>query len=295
MVPTWSSSSQHLRARAEGPQDWKPGARFWIGLRVVLKAGPLPPAALHPALTLLHPALCSRARLGGSSWGVPPVESPGGGTERGDGAFISPPLPDPRHVASSRVTSSVKMADSPRLCSQSPSPPPAFSPLDPRTGTLVSSAASGDCTRFPGTLPRALYGEQVPGRRKIILLHFLNLWLFFFLAACGIFPDQESEYAPHWKAWSQPLDHQGKPGIILVLSFYLLPLWTVPESPDMQIHKRETPGVERRPWRVETPRGCGGLLGNSEDSETTVAWASRRPCCCCLVTQLCLESLCYGR
>ena len=35
-------------------------------------------------------------------------------------------------------------------------------------------------------------------------------------AACGIFPDQGSDLCPlHWQADSQPLHHQGSPGIIL--------------------------------------------------------------------------------
>ena len=35
-------------------------------------------------------------------------------------------------------------------------------------------------------------------------------------AACGIFPDQGSNPCPlHWQADSQPLRHQGSPGLIL--------------------------------------------------------------------------------
>ena len=40
--------------------------------------------------------------------------------------------------------------------------------------------------------------------------------------ACGIFPDQGSNLCPlHWRADSQPLDHQGSPQLVLV---NLLPL-----------------------------------------------------------------------
>ena len=46
-------------------------------------------------------------------------------------------------------------------------------------------------------------------------------------AACGIFPDQDSNPCPlHWQADSQPLCHQGSPRIIflnrLLLFFFLL-------------------------------------------------------------------------
>ena len=67
--------------------------------RVALKAGPPPPAALH--LPSLSSTLLSAPEPDsvGSSWGVPPVESPGGGTEREETELLSlHVLPDPRHV-----------------------------------------------------------------------------------------------------------------------------------------------------------------------------------------------------
>ena len=70
-----------------------------LPMRVALKAGPLPPAALHPpslSSTLLS---APEPDLVGSTWGVPPVESPGGGTEREEMELLSLHfLPDPRHV-----------------------------------------------------------------------------------------------------------------------------------------------------------------------------------------------------
>ena len=39
--------------------------------------------------------------------------------------------------------------------------------------------------------------------------------------ACGIIPDQGSNSRPlHWQEDSQPLDHQGSPGFILVTEFH---------------------------------------------------------------------------
>ena len=42
-------------------------------------------------------------------------------------------------------------------------------------------------------------------------------------AACGIFPDQGSKLCPlHWQADSQPLLHQGSPGIYFYLRFHVV-------------------------------------------------------------------------
>ena len=52
-------------------------------------------------------------------------------------------------------------------------------------------------------------------------------------AACGIFPDQGSNPCPlHWQANSQPLRHQGSPGLVhfwkssvFIFSFFLFPFF----------------------------------------------------------------------
>lgn len=68
MVPTWTSLSI-LELQAEGPQDWKQGARFWIGPAGRAKAGPLPQQlCIHPSLSSTRSLLQSPTR--GSS-GVP--------------------------------------------------------------------------------------------------------------------------------------------------------------------------------------------------------------------------------
>ena len=42
-------------------------------------------------------------------------------------------------------------------------------------------------------------------------------------AACGIFPDQGSNQCPlHWRADSQPLCHQGNPGLIFLMGLAVL-------------------------------------------------------------------------
>ena len=67
-------------------------------VRVELKAGPLPAAAPHPpslSSTLLS---APGPDSGGSSWRVPPVESPGGTEERGDGALSLLFLSDTKRV-----------------------------------------------------------------------------------------------------------------------------------------------------------------------------------------------------
>ena len=90
---------------------------------------------------------------------------------------------------------------------------------------------------------------------------------------------------PSLEAWSQPLDHQGNQSYFWV--HCLLPTWIVTESPNMQIHMREEPRVERRPWRVAI--SPGQLVTRQQlVTRSTSPLASRRPCCCCLVTQSCL-------
>ena len=77
------------------------------------------------------------------------------------------------------------------------SPPPFFIPLDLRTGTVVSSLASGDCT-VPGTLPKSPFINKSSWNYPFLV--FKCMGFFFFLAACGISSDQESNLCtPHWK------------------------------------------------------------------------------------------------
>ena len=51
-------------------------------------------------------------------------------------------------------------------------------------------------------------------------------------AACGIFPDQGSNPCPlHWQADSQPLHHEGSPGILMELfAIMTVPIYIPPNS-----------------------------------------------------------------
>ena len=52
--------------------------------------------------------------------------------------------------------------------------------------------------------------------------------------ACGIFPDQGSnQCALKWKADSQPLDHQGSPEVIFMVTIIIA--YLLAESPSMLI------------------------------------------------------------
>ena len=82
--------------------------------------------------------------------------------------------------------------------------------------SLVEASGSHSSSRCKGlSLSRPLLLWSTGSRRtgSVIVAHGPSC-----SAACGIFPDQGSNPCPlHWQTDSQPLHHQGSPGIILFL------------------------------------------------------------------------------
>ena len=83
--------------------------------------------------------------------------------------------------------------------------------------SLVMASRGHSSSRCTGLSPsRPLLLRSTGSRRagSVIVAHGPS-----YSAACGIFPDQGSNLCPlHWQADSQPLRHQGSPGL---LSFVL--------------------------------------------------------------------------
>ena len=89
-------------------------------------------------------------------------------------------------------------------------------------GTSPVVASGGHSSSRCGglSLSRPLLLRSTGSRRagSVVVAHGLSR-----SAACGIFPDQGSNPCPlHWQADSQPLRHQGSPGLLLLESFFVI-------------------------------------------------------------------------
>ena len=118
------------------------------------------------------------------------------------------------------------------------SPPPLFIPLDLRTGTVVSSPASGDCT-VPGTLPKSPFINKSSWNYPFLVFKFMGFFFFWLLVGSPL--TRNPTWAPLTGSLASPTGPPGKS--VLLLSSLPFPTW------------REEPRVERRPWRVAISRG----------------------------------------
>ena len=82
--------------------------------------------------------------------------------------------------------------------------------------SLVAASGGHSSSRCAGLSPlRPLLLRSTGSRRagSVVVAHRPSCF-----AACGIFPEQGSNPCPlHWQADSQPLRHQGSPGLFLAV------------------------------------------------------------------------------